>query len=140
MFEKPPETVLHRPPHYGGLGLHSPKFKALAGFISTFLQTAANPAFRSSLLHNQLYRKYVLEEDVPGAPNQPPPYFSQQCFDLIKKVKRESTLNIIHMSERDWNRVLTEDNITMQFNPNTNIKEFILCKAELASPSTDWQI
>ena len=108
MFEKPAETVLHRPPHYGGLGLHSPKYKALAGFISTFLQTAANPVFRQNLLHNQLYRKYVLEEeDVTGAPNQPPPYFTQECFDLIKKVRRESTLNIVLMSEKEWSKVLS---------------------------------
>ena len=56
MFEKPAETVLHRP-HHGGLGLHSPKYKALAGFITTFLQTATNPTYRSNLLHNLLYRK-----------------------------------------------------------------------------------
>ena len=37
MFEKPAETVLYRPLHFGGLGLQSPKYKALAGIISTFL-------------------------------------------------------------------------------------------------------
>ena len=62
MFAKPEEMVLHRPYSYGGLGLHSVKYKALAGFISTFMQTAANPAYRSNLLHTLLYRKYVLEE------------------------------------------------------------------------------
>ena len=36
--------------------------------------------------------------------------------------------------------MLTEDFITMQVNPITNIKEFIPCKAELANPSTDWQL
>ena len=141
MFEKPAELILHRPHHHGGLGLHSPKFKALAGFITTFLQTAVNPSYISSLLHNQLYRKYVLEEDdVAGAPTQPPPYFTQELFDLIKKVKRETTINIISMTERDWTRVLTEDHITMKLNPVTNSKEFIPCKSELASPGTDWQI
>jgi hypothetical protein len=85
MFEKPAEMIIHRPQYYGGLGLHSPKYKALAGFISTFLQTAANPVFRSILLHNQLYRKYVLEEEhVPGAPNQLPPYFNQ-CYQEGEK-------------------------------------------------------
>ena len=44
MFAKPEETVLHRPQHYGGLGMHSVKYKALAGYITTFLQTAANPS------------------------------------------------------------------------------------------------
>ena len=141
MFEKPSELVLHRPPHYGGLGLHSPKYKALAGFITTFLQTAANPSYRSSLLHNMLYRKYILEEEnVAGAPIQLPPYFSEEFFALIRKVKRDSSLSIIFMSEKDWTRVLTEDFITMQLNPHTNIKEYIPCKAELANPSTDWQL
>ena len=141
MFEKPAEAVLFRPLHFGGLGLQSPKYKALSGFISTFLQTAANPAYRSNLLHNQIFRKYVLEEeDVPGAPNQPPPYFTQECFDLIKKVMADSTLNIITMSERDWTRGLTEYYITMNLNPTTSTKEFIPCKAELASPTTDWKL
>ena len=37
MFVKPEEMVLHHPPHYGGVGLQSVKFRALAGFISFFL-------------------------------------------------------------------------------------------------------
>ena len=41
MLIKPEEMLLHRPPSYGGLGLHPVKQKALAGFISTFIQTAA---------------------------------------------------------------------------------------------------
>ena len=73
MFAKPEEMVLHRPPSYGGLGLQSVKYKALAGSISTFIQTAANPAYRSNLLHSLLFRKFVLEEDdVPGTPNPSP--------------------------------------------------------------------
>ena len=121
MFEKPAEMILHRPLHYGGLGLHSPKFKAKAGFISTFLQTAANPSFRSNLLHNQLYRKYILEEaDVPGVPNQLPPYFPEDFFHIIREVKRKYPFNILTMTERDWNRTLTEDFITMELNQATN--------------------
>ena len=74
MFAKPEEKVIHRPHHYGGLGMHSVKYKALAGFITTFLQTAANPSFRQNLLHSQLFRKHVLGEDVPGAPAVSLPY------------------------------------------------------------------
>ena len=55
MFAKPEEMVLHRPHSYGGIGLQSVKYKALACYISTFMQTAANPNFRSSLLHQLLY-------------------------------------------------------------------------------------
>ena len=88
-----------------------------------------------------LYRKYILEEEnVAGAPIQLPPYFSEEFFGLIRKVKRDSSLSIIFMSEKDWTRVLTEDFITMQVNPITNTKEFIPCKSELANPNTDWQL
>ena len=140
MFVKPEEMVLHRPPTYGGLGLHSVKYKALAGFISTFLQTAANPAFNSSLLHTLLYRKYVLdEEDVPGVPNQLPPYFSPDLFSIIRKVKRESHLNIINMSEGDWTRYLTEDFLTMEADHGNGNRVFRPSRAELTSPTTDWE-
>ena len=74
-FAKPEEHVLHRPHQYGGLGLHSVKYKALAGFITTFLQTAANPKFQQNLLHSLLYMKYVLGEDVPQAPDPLPPTY-----------------------------------------------------------------
>ena len=76
MFAKPEEMILHRPHYYGGLGMHSVKYKALAGFITTFLQSAANSLFRQNLLHNQLYRKHVLAEDVPDAPTTNPPYLT----------------------------------------------------------------
>ena len=102
MLIKPEEMLLHRPPGYGGLGLHSVKQKALAGFISTFLQTAANPSYQTNLLHSIIFRKYVLEEeDVLGTPNQLSPYFSEEMFDINKKVKNQSSLNIVLMSEKD---------------------------------------
>ena len=38
-----------------------------------YMQTAANPSYRSSLLHQLLYPKHVLkEDDVPGLPAQLP--------------------------------------------------------------------
>ena len=139
MFEKPAEMILFRPHYYGGLGLHSPKLKATAGFISTFLQTAANPSFRTNLLHNQMYRKHVLDEDdVPGAPNQPPPYFTRELFNIIKMVKSKYSANIITMSEKDWTQILTKDFITMEVNQATNTSSFKACRAKLASPNTDW--
>jgi hypothetical protein len=101
--------VLHRPASYGGLGLQHIKYKSMAVF-STFLQTAANPAFQSNLLHTLLYRKYVLEEDdVPGAPTKLPPYLPLELFTIIRKVKTDTPLNVVTMSERDWSRLLTED-------------------------------
>ena len=133
--------VLHWPHDHGFLELHSVKYKALVVFITTFLQTAANPVFRSNLLHSLLFRKYILEEDdVPGAPSQPPPYFTQELFNLIKAVKAETPLNIITMSEKDWTRLLTEDYITMETHPITGIQQFRPCKAELGRDTTDLDI
>ena len=133
--------LLHRPPSYGGLGLQSVKYKALAGSISTFIQTAANPAYRSNLLHSLLYRKFVLEEaDVPGAPTQVLPYFSQDFFGAIKRVKDATPSSIVSLSEGDWCKLLTEENITMVNNLDESTREFCPCKAELASPSTDWKL
>jgi hypothetical protein len=131
MFEKPSEMILHRPLNYGGLGLHSPKYKALAGFISTFLQTAANASFRQNLLHNQLYRKHILnEDDVPGAPNQLPPYFSKDFFKLIRDLKSRHALDITTMTERDWTILLTEEFITMEEDQETNTSVFRSCRVE----------
>jgi hypothetical protein len=42
------------------------------------------------------------------------------------------------MSVSQWSRLLVEDNLTM-FTLADHTMEFIPCKAELASPSTDWQ-
>ena len=140
MFAKPEEMVLHRPHHQGGIGLHSVRYKALAGFITTFLQTAINPAFIPNLLHNLLYRKHVLGEVVPEAPNPPPPYLSPDFFSIIRNVKETSPLNIITMSEKDWSRLLIEDFVTMVPVSDTGLRQLTPCRVEVASPSTDWSM
>ena len=138
---KPEEMVLHRPHNHGGLGIHSVKYKALAGLITTFLQTAANPAFRTNLLHSLLFRKFILEEDdVPGVPDQLPPYFTQELFNIINTAKADTPLNIITMSEKEWTRLLTEKYITMEVNQVTSIQQFRPCRAEIDRTSTDWPL
>ena len=113
----------------------------MAGFITTFLQTAANPSFHQNLLHNLLYRKYVLHEEVPEAPTPPPPYFSQELFDTIREAKEASALNILKMTEKDWTRLLTENNVTMtSTDTETGEKVFTPCRAERVSPATDWEV
>ena len=83
----------------------------------------------------------MLEEDhVPGAPNQLPPYFSEELFAIIRNVKNQSSINIISMSEKDWSRCLTEDQVTMEMNFDSGVQEFRPCRAELASPTTDWEL
>ena len=44
------------------------------------------------------------------------------------------------MSEKDWSRLLTEDNVTMQANPVSGRREFCPSRAELLSPATDWEL
>ena len=111
----------------------------MASLISTFLQTAANPAYQQNLLHSLLYKKHILGEDTPSAPNPPPPYFSQTIFDVIRKVKEDSPLNILAMTEKDWGRLLTENFVTLTINNiQTGQNEFTPSKAELDSPATDW--
>ena len=141
MLAKPEEMILHHPASYGGLGLQHIKYKSMAGFISTFLQTAANPAFQPNLLHTLLYRKYVLEEDdVPGVPAKLPPYLPLELFKIIRKVKTETPLNVVTMSEKDWSKLLTEDHVTMRVNPDSGIREYLPSRAEQASPATDWEL
>ena len=102
------------------------------------MQTAANSTYHSSLLHQLLYRKHVLEEeDVPGVSAQLPPYLSKDFFNIIKKVKTESPLST-SLTEKYWSRLRTEDCVTMELNIDKGRKEFRPCRAELASPTTDW--
>ena len=113
----------------------------MAGYITTFLQTAANKSFQPNLLHTLLYRKYVLGEDVPEAPNPPPPYLNQELFTIIRTVKEATSLNIVKMSEKDWTRLLTEDYVTMaSLGADTDQRNFIPCRTELSSPNTDWEL
>ena len=110
----------------------------MAGFITTFLQTAVNPTYQQNLLHNLLLRKHVVREDVPHAPNPPPPYFTQELFNIIREVKDESTINISKLSEKDWTRFLTENYVTMTSKDiEADDKIFTPSKAERASPATD---
>ena len=44
------------------------------------------------------------------------------------------------MSEKDWTRLLTEDFVTMLPPTENNSRELIPCRAELASPTTDWTL
>ena len=107
--------------------------------VEEFLQTAANPRFRKNLLHSLLYRKFILEEEVSGIPSPLPPYFSQEIFSIIKKVKEETPLNIVTMKEKDWVRHLTEVNITMM-EDQAGMMNYIPCKAKIAHPNTDWSL
>ena len=110
---QPSEAIMCRPVSYGGLGVTSVKHKALAIMIKTFLETAAIPKFRHSLLHTSLYRFHVLEDSSipdPGYLPYYPPFF----LNTIKYVHNETPLNILSMSTSQWVRILTEDGLTME--------------------------
>ena len=62
MFLKPSEVSLYREIQQGGLGLLHIESRGKAHLISKFLQTAVNPRFMTSLMHNHLYRYHVLKE------------------------------------------------------------------------------
>ena len=110
---KPEEKVMFRPPTHGGLGMHNVKWKAMAGLIRTFLETACIPKFQSSLNHSLLYRYHVLDDRSFPNPGYPP-FYSAEFFSLIKLVHTESPLNVAQMSEKQWYRLLVEEQVIME--------------------------
>ena len=102
-----------RPASFGGLGVTSVKFKAMAILIKTFLETAAIPKFRHSLLHSILFRFHVLGDTSLPDPGYLP-FYPQSFFDTIKYVHLETPLNILSMSTSQWVQILTEDGLTME--------------------------
>ena len=121
MFLKPSEEVLYRPISQGGLGLTSTKHKSLASLLRTFLELSANPSYLPSLFLSSLYRIHVLDEDLPSPPV--PPYFDTTFFAYIRAAKDDGH-EVERMTTRQWYNFLFG-----QHQP---------CRAELASPDTDW--
>ena len=110
---KPEEIVMFRPAYFGGLGVLNVKYKAMAGLIKSFLETAGNATFRSSLYHTMLFRYHVLQDRSFPNPGTPP-FYSQDFFSRIQKAHQDYPINIFHMSEKDWYMLLLEENCTMQ--------------------------
>ena len=136
LWEKPSESVMCRPASYGGLGVASVKHKGQAVLIKTFLETAASPKFRHSLLHSIMFRFHILDDtSVPDLGYLP--YYPASFFQLIKHVHLETPLNILTMSISQWTRMLTEDGLTMM--EDNNVRKYIPCRSELSSPTTDWE-
>ena len=135
LFEKPSEMVMCRPASYGGLGVSSVKFKAMAALIQTFMETSANPKFRKSLLHSAMYRYHVLSDTSIPNPGYLPCY-PASFFDTIRRVHLETPLNVTTMSTSQWVRVLTEEGLTMEFN---GVWQHIPCRPEILAPNNDWE-
>ena len=139
MLEKPPEMVMCRPLSHGGLGVHSVKFRAQATLIRTFMETAAHPQFRHSLLHTHMFQYHILENHSLPNPGFLP-YYPEDFFRTIRKVHEQTPLDIKTMSISQWAQVLTEDGLTMEQLPNQVTREFIPCSCEMLSPDNDWQL
>ena len=88
---------MYRPASYGGLGILNVKYKAMAGMIKTFLETAGHDKFRPSQYHTTLFRFHVLGDISIPNPGLPP-FYSEDFFATIRKVHIESPLNIFRMS------------------------------------------
>ena len=74
MLLTPNEVSLYREVRQCGLGLIHIKSRCTAKLITVFLQTAANPRFMKSLLHNYLYSVQVSHSwwTSPIKPGLPP--------------------------------------------------------------------
>ena len=101
------------------------------------METAVNTKFQHNLFHTILYRVNVLEDDsIPALPL--PPYYPVSFFTIIRQAKQNTPLNVATMSTANWYRLLVEQEITM-YEPINSPWEFIRCRAEIASPDTDWE-
>ena len=136
-FIKPEERILFRPPSFGGLGVHNVQMKAQAALTRSFLETACHPQFLHSLYHSSLYRYHVLGDDTIPDPGFPP-FYSKDFFAKIREVHLETPLNVAVMTQKQWYRLLLEDNCTME-QGEAGQMQFIRSRVELASPETDWE-
>ena len=133
MLEKPPESVMCRPSSYGGLGVLSVKYRALAALIRSFMETAAHPKFRHSLLHTHMFEYHVMGNTFLPNPGFLP-YYPESFFKAIKKVHETTPLNVKTMTTAQWTRVLTEDHLIKEQADGDMTNQFIPSRAEQASP------
>ena len=137
LFQKPSEVLLYRGIEEGGLGLHHLQSKALANLISTFMQTACNKNFQNSLFHSWLYRYHVEGDRVVPDPGFTQ-YYDKAFFSTIKEVKDSTPLNPVHMSVREWYKLLVEKNVTRRIIDEEGRTEPIPCKVEERNPGSHW--
>ena len=132
MLEKPEELALFRQPIDGGLGLYHVQQRALANQINCFLETACNPKFSRNLLHQALFKYYILGEEVQKP--DIPPYFKGEFFPAIRRLN-DSPLSITKISLKEIYRFLVEE-ITMSGEGAGQVLRPL--RAESASPSVPW--
>ena len=137
MLFKPEEMVMVRPVKYGGLGILDVKYKAMAGLIRSFLETACHPDFRHSLYHELLFRYHVQEDKCIANPGFPP-FYSASFFETIKKVYDVSPQKVGKMTEAQWYHLLLEENVTKEMDEEQG-NRFSPCRVEIANENNDWE-
>ena len=138
LLQKPSEVLLYRRVEEGGLGLLHVQSKAQAHLIATFLQTAASSMYRGSLFHSWLFRYHVLRETSLPDPGFTP-YYDRNFFDLIKFAKDKTPLNPVHMSVKQWYRLLLEKSVTRREVDLDGRTELIPCRVEERFPEVTWE-
>ena len=137
ILQKPSEVTLYRRIEDGGLGLHHVQSKAQANLISSFMQTAANKNFRSSLLHSWMFRFHIEGDDSLPDPGFTP-YYDKSFFDLIKSVKQKTNLNPVYLSVKQWYHFLLELNVTKTVVNEGRGPELVPCRIEANHPNVCW--
>ena len=135
-LESPEEIILYRSRAHGGLGLTHVKWKATAELIRSFLETALIKNFQLNSFHVAQFRWNVLfQHDIPNPGNCP--YLTGDMFTLIREVKEEGLLNLSTMKSGIWYRVLVENKVTMQSEPDGR-RAMKPCRIEIKNPTVDW--
>ena len=137
LLQKPTEVLLYRKIEDGGLGLHHIQSKAKAHLIATFMQTAANDQFRSSLLHSWMFRFYVEGDDSLPEPGYTP-YYDKSFFHLINSIKVRTSLNVVRMTVQQWYNSILELNVVKNEFEDGRSPELIPCRVEVKHPNICW--
>ena len=82
-----------------------------------------------------MFRFHVLGDDSVPDPGYLP-YYPPSFFATIKHIHDESSRNVATMTTGQWVQALTESGLTME----AGSQQYKLCKAEIASPTTDWAL
>jgi exonuclease III len=135
MLEKPEQLALHRDTRDGGLGLHRVDLRALAFLISSFLETAVQPAFQRVTYHEALFRYYVLDEPIRKP--ELPPYFRGAFFPVIRRL-HASPLGTRFIKVKQIYRFLIEEELMTEEAAGGGPRALLPLRVELSSPGTDW--
>jgi len=137
-LEKPGPIVTYRDRQSGGLGLHNVELKANALLIKCFLETAANPSFQHSLLHEHLYQAYVKKDTSIPAPKLPP-YYTKKMFQEIVEASEDGR-NVETMSTKEWYTYLLNKHVLEEpIEENGSVSSVPRkCKIEEEYPTVVW--